>query len=143
VKLLDANVLLYAHHTGLPQHERAKAWLEDVLRGGETVTIAWLTAIAFLRIATNARAFPRPYSTAEAVGILDGLFRRSNVRILEPDERHWAILRPLLIEAQARADLVTDAHLAALAIEHGATFCTSDRDFARFPGLSVVNPLES
>lgn len=143
MKLLDANVLIYAHHTGLPQHERAKGWLEDMLRGEETVTIAWLTALAFLRISTNPRTFPRPYSTDEAVSILDGLLHRSNVRILEPDERHWTILRPLLIEAQARADLVMDAHLAALAIEHGATLCTSDRDFARFPGLSVLNPLEA
>jgi hypothetical protein len=103
--------------------------------------LPWLTILAFLRIGTNPRAFPNPLTIAEAVSIVAEWFEQPGVRVVEPTEGHWATLAPLLIRAQIKGPLVTDAHLAALAIEHGATLCSSDGDFSRFPSLRWSNPL--
>jgi toxin-antitoxin system PIN domain toxin len=142
VTLLDANILIYAYNPGLPEHARARQWLENALSEG-LVGMAWITILAFLRIATNPRSFQEAYSVAEATGIVTSLFQRPNVVLVEPRDRHWEILTNMMVKTQARADLVMDAHLAALAIEHGAVICTNDRDFARFPGIRTLNPLEN
>jgi toxin-antitoxin system PIN domain toxin len=142
VILIDANLLLYAYNSSSNHHEVARRWLEEVFFGPEPVRLAWATILAFLRIGTNPRAFPYPFTPAEAVGIVSEWLERPGVLVLDPEERHWRILGNLLTSAQARGALVADAHLAALAIEHGAILCTSDRDFSRFPGLQIFNPLE-
>jgi toxin-antitoxin system PIN domain toxin len=139
--LPDANLLLYAYHPRAAEHRASRAWLEAVLSGTDLVRFAWLTLWAFLRISTNPRAFSRPLSAAEAEAAVSSWLEQPVAAILEPGERHWPILRGLLRDAQCVGPLVTDAALAALAIEHGATLYTTDNDFSRFEGLSWTNPL--
>jgi toxin-antitoxin system PIN domain toxin len=141
VILIDANLLLFAHNTRAVQHDACRRWLEHVLSGPELVRFGWVTLWAFLRIATNPNVFENPLSIAEGEAAVTSWLEQPSAGILEPGERHWAILRRLLADAQARGPLVSDAALAALAIEHGATLFTTDRDFARFPGLRWKNPL--
>ncbi|HLJ61099.1 MAG TPA: type II toxin-antitoxin system VapC family toxin [bacterium] len=139
--LVDVNLLLYAYNPAFEHHVRARDWLEEVLSHTDPVCLAWATILAFLRIATNPRAFEHPLTIREAVPIVSDWLAQPMVTIVEPGERHWTILQDLLTRVHARGPAVTDAHLAALAIEHGATLCSSDRDFERFPGLRVLNPL--
>ena len=139
--LVDANLLIYAHDSASAHHEVARSWLEEALSKPEQVGLAWVVILAFLRIATNRRLRPNAPSIAEAVEIVTGWLERPTVALVHPGERHWEILRRLLEEGQAPGPLVMDAHLAALAIEHGATLATTDKDFTRFPGLRVFNPL--
>jgi toxin-antitoxin system PIN domain toxin len=143
VILIDANLLLYAYDPDSRQHDASKRWLEDVLSGQELVRFAWLTLWAFIRIATNPRVFVRPLSPAEAHAAVAAWLRQPQAGIVEPGERHLDVLRALLDEGQASGALVTDAALAAMAIEHGATLCSTDRDFARFPGLQWRNPVDT
>jgi toxin-antitoxin system PIN domain toxin len=139
--LIDANLLVYAYHTQSAEHRASRQWLESTLNGAEPVRLAWMTIWAFLRITTNARVFRRPLSAAEAGEAASSWLDQPNVSVLEPAERHWEILRDLARKGQASGPLMMDAALAALAVEHGATLCTADRDFARFPGLKWTNPL--
>jgi len=139
--LIDANLLLYAYDSGSVHHEAARGWLETVLSNSEPVGLAWVALLAFLRIGTDRRLRKDAPSIEEATAIVSGWLEQPMVTLLDPGERHWEILRRLLQEGQASGPLVTDAHLAALAIEHGATLATTDRDFSRFPGLRVLNPL--
>lgn len=139
--LIDANLLLYAYHPRAAQHDASRAWLEATLSGPELVRFAWLTLWAFLRIATNPRAFEHPLSASEAGSVIASWLAQPTVSILEPGERHWEILRELVGEGQAAGPLVMDAVIAAIALEHGATLCTTDRDFSRFTRLKWTNPL--
>ena len=139
--LVDANILLYAHDRAATQHDAAGRWMEDAVTRREELAFAWVTLLAFLRLTTNPRIYPRAVSMREAVEILDSYLSRSHVFRLDPSVNHWKLLRELCHSAQVTSRLVTDAHLAALAIEHGASICTSDRDFTRFPGLRIINPL--
>ena len=141
--LVDANLLLYGYQPRASQHEASRIWLETVLSGPELVRFAWLTLWAFLRIGTNPRVFERPLSVAEAQAAVSSWLAQPNSDVLEPGQRHWAILGRLMREGQASGPLVMDAVLAALAVEHGAMLCTADRDFARFPGLKWMNPLDT
>jgi toxin-antitoxin system PIN domain toxin len=141
VILVDANLLIYAYHQRAEQHEQSRAWLEQVLSGPDLVRFAWVTLWAFLRIATSSRVFDRPLSTSEAEAVISSWLAQPAVGILEPGERHWDILCGLLRQGQATGPLVMDAVLAAIALEHGATICTTDRDFSRFSGLGWTNPL--
>ncbi len=141
--LVDANLLLYAYHPASDEHARCRAWLEDALSGHEPVRLAWVTLLAFIRISTSPRVFETPLAVDEATAIVSAWLAQPCVGILEPGERHWEILCDLLSAGQVRGSLVTDAHLAALALEHGATLHTNDRDFARFPGLRLATPLQS
>ncbi len=140
--LLDANVLLYAYNPSFPQHRRARTWLEQNFSAPAPIGLPWATILAFLRIGTNPRAFPEPLTTDEAVAVVSAWLTHPTVTVLTPGERHWSILQDLLLRVRARGAQVADAHLAALAIEHGATLCTTDRDFAVFGGLRLMNPLE-
>jgi toxin-antitoxin system PIN domain toxin len=142
VILLDVNLLLYAYSESAPQHARAQAWLEQALVSEEMVGLPWVAVLGFLRLSTDPRAYATPYSTHEAAEIVDALLARSNVSPVGGGERHWSILLELSRSSGLRSNLVTDAHLAALAIEYGATLYSTDRDFARFPGLKWTNPLE-
>ncbi len=139
--LVDANLLLYAYNPRAPEHEKSRIWLEDMLSGTDLVRFAWLTLWAFLRIATNSRVFERPLSATEAEVAVSSWLAQPNAGILEPGEGHWDILRGLMHQGQAAGPLVMDAAIAAIALEHGAVVCTTDRDFSRFPGLKWTNPL--
>lgn len=141
--LVDANLLLYAYDPDSPRHEASRRWLEEVLSGTGLVRFAWITLWAFLRISTNPRVFVRPLSSAEAMDAVTEWLAQPNAGILDPGERHLEILAALLRDGQAAGPLVMDAALAALAIEHGATLCSTDRDFARFDGLDWRDPLAS
>ncbi len=140
--LLDANIVLYAHDRTSERHQAAAGWLENALTGAESIGVSWSVLLAFLRVTTSRRMVREPLSMAEAVSAVSQWLERPNVRIVEPGERHWEILRSLLVETQIRGADVMDAHLAALAVEHGGVICTHDRDFARFPGLRTLDPLE-
>ena len=139
--LVDANLLLYAYHPRAREHAAARAWLEQALSGPELVRFGWLTLWAFLRLATNSRVFERPLSAGEASAAVTAWLAQPCAGVLEPGERHWTILQELIRAGQATGPLVMDAAIAALAIEHGATLQTTDRDFARFPSLKWRNPL--
>lgn len=139
--LVDANLLLYAYYPRAEHHARSKAWLESALAGPGPVRFAWMTLLAFLRIGTSPRIFEQPLRMEEAAAIVTSWLAQPAVDTLEPGERYWSILANLLRDAQVSGALVTDAALAALAIEHGLTLCTTDRDFSRFEGLRTVNPL--
>lgn len=139
--LIDANLLLYAYHAGALQHGAAKRWLEEVLSGPDPVGLSWSTILAFLRIGTNPRVFERPYRIDEAVAIVQQWLDCPAVSVLQPGERFWTILKELLSEAHAEAAMVSDAALAALSIEHGATLYSTDRDFRRFRRLKLRDPL--
>ncbi len=139
--LVDANLLLYAYDTSSEHHEPARRWLEDVLSRADPVGLAWATILAFLRIGTHSRVFEHPLSPKEATTIVGQWLSRPNVGILGPTERHWEILGALIVNAQARGSLIPDAHLAALAIEHGAVLFTADLDFSRFEDLQTDDPL--
>ncbi len=140
--MLDANVLLYAYHRRAAQHERCRAWVEAEFSSGAAVRIPWATIVAFLRISTNPRVFERPLATAEAETAVSSWLVLPAVSTIDPGERYWDVLKNVLHRGQVSGPLVPDAALAALAIEHGATLCTTDRDFARFPELRTVNPLD-
>ncbi|MPZ54275.1 MAG: PIN domain-containing protein [Acidimicrobiia bacterium] len=139
--LPDANLLLYAYHPRADHYEASKAWLEDALSGGQLVGFTWLGLWAFLRISTNSKVFEQPLNPREAADIASAWLERPNTVVLEPGERHWQILGHLIEDGQCIGPLVTDAALAALAIEHGARLHTTDRDFARFDGLDWTNPI--
>ena len=139
--LVDANLLLYAYDPRAADHERSKRWLEASLSGQAFVRFAWLSLWAFLRISTNPRVFERPLTMTEAEAAVATWLAQPVADILEPGERHWDILRALTQHGHTSGPLVMDAALAAIAIEHGATLCTTDRDFARFDGLRWENPL--
>jgi toxin-antitoxin system PIN domain toxin len=124
-----------------PHHRPAKAWLEDALSGDETVGFAWLVLLGFIRSTTNRQVFPNPLAVDDAIAIVDSWLDRPNAHVLAAGEQHWPILRELLAHAGAAANLTTDAHLASLAIEHGAELCSTDPDFARFRQLRWRNPL--
>jgi toxin-antitoxin system PIN domain toxin len=141
VNLLDANILLYAYDRSSPHHAGARQWLEVALSGATPIAFCWPTIMAFMRIATHRKAMARPLAVDDAHKIVESWLEQPIATIVLPTERHWAILSSLLTSGQVSGALVSDAHLAALTIEHGATLITNDRDFARFPGLEVEYPL--
>jgi uncharacterized protein len=141
VKIPDVNLLLYALDESAPPHERARSWLEQTLSGSETVGLSWQVLIAFVRLSTRAAVFEQPLSADEAFDVVDGWLDQPPVTIVHPGRRHAAVLRELLSTVGTAGNLTTDAHLAALAVEHGAELCSHDRDFGRFPGVRWVDPL--
>jgi hypothetical protein len=141
VILIDANILIYAKFHNLPEHVRARTWLDDQLNGTVEVGLPWGSLLAFLRVATNTRLFGRPLSMAEAVAQVKEWLAAEPVWIPQPTERHADVLGNLLVQPDIHYRLVPDAHLVALAIEHGLTLCSADRDFARFRELKWLNPL--
>jgi len=140
MKLLDANILLYAYDRSATHHEVCRMWLESVFNAAETIALPWQTLLAFVRISTNPRAVKKPLSNAQACEIVGTWLERPNVLVINAAERFWSILREQILDAQVSGPLVTDAALAALAIEQGATLCSTDRDFRRFEGLKLLDP---
>jgi uncharacterized protein len=143
VKLIDANVLLYATDERSPRHPTARAWLDALLSGDEPVAYAWAVVLAFLRLSTNPRIFEQPLSTDRAFDVLQGWVTHPCAVIVHPGDRHLTLVRQLLRPLGSAGNLVADAHLAALAIEHGAELNSCDADFSRFSGLRWVNPLDA
>jgi uncharacterized protein len=142
VIVLDANILLYAYDSTSAKHAQAREWLETVFNEEPLLGIPWQTISAFLRVVTNAGLPGQRFTVEEAVKVVDQWMAQPNVRFLAPGEEHWNLLRRMLLTGQARGPMVTDAQLAAITLEHGGTLCSTDRDFARFPGLRWSNPLD-
>ncbi len=139
--LLDANLLLYAVHQGAPQHDAAAEWLTEQLNGPRRVGLPWQSLAAFLRIATHPRAFQRPLAPATAWERVADWLAAPVSWIPEPGPEYPRILGELITTHDVQGNLVPDAQLAALAIEHGLTLCSADTDFARFSGLRRLNPV--
>jgi uncharacterized protein len=135
VVIVDANVLLYAVDSASPEHERSRAWLDASLGGAEAVGLAWVALLAFVRIGTNPSILPAPMSADEAMGQVESWLGAPAAVAAQPTARHAGLLRGLLRETGSAGNRTTDAHLAALAIEHGADIVSFDRDFARFAGV--------
>jgi toxin-antitoxin system PIN domain toxin len=141
VKLPDVNLLVYAADEQAVAHEPALSWIESSLSSAETVAFAWLALIGFVRITTSPRILARPWRPADALDVVDSWLAQPNATIVHPTPRHSAVLRDLLEPLGTGGNLTSDAHLAALAIEHGATLYSSDNDFSRFAGLRWEDPL--
>lgn len=137
----DANLLIYAYDAMAAQHPAARFWLRKIFSEPELVGVPWQTISAFIRITTNSRLTGDRFPTATAIGIVQQWMNQKNVRLLSPSERHWSVFQRMLIDGQVRGPDATDAQLAALTIEYGGVLHTTDRGFARFPGLRWVNPL--
>lgn len=137
----DANLLLYAYNASFPQHQAARLWWEAALSSAESVGLSWQTITVFLRIGTHSRAFLQPFGSDEAAAIVESWMEQPMVQLVVPSAQHWSILRKIIAKSQISGPLVMDAHLAALAIEYGATLHTHDQDFNRFEGLKLFDPL--
>lgn len=138
--LPDVNVLIYAFRADAAHHKVCKAWLDGVIANDAQFGISTLVLSAVIRITTNARIFKEPSSIEETIGFCGDILNQPHCERVEPGERHWAIFARLCAEAGASGARVTDAWFAALAIEHGCTWITYDRDYARFPGLDWQVP---
>lgn len=138
--LVDANVLLNAVNQRGREHDAARAWLGAALGGGEAVAFAWTVVLAFLRLSTHPAVFPRPLTAGQAAEVVEAWLGAPPAVTVEPTRRHLSLLRGLLERAGTAGNLVGDAHLAALALEHGATVVSFDRDFARFEGVILRRP---
>lgn len=138
--LPDVNVLIYAFRADSSRHALCRAWLDGVIRGEARFGLSPMTLSAVVRIVSNSVAFADPNSVEEAFAFCEALREQPHCQIVEPGDRHWRIFRQLCLETGTRGPAVTDAWLAALAIEHGCAWITCDRDFARFPGLDWRAP---
>ena len=143
MKLLDVNLLIYAVDESSARFKEAHPWIEALLGSQETVGLAWSVLLAFLRLTTKPQVMTAPFTSDEALDVIDGWLRRPNTVVIHPTDRHSAVLRELLGPLGTGGNIVADAHLAALAIEHGAELCSCDADFARFSGLRWCDPLRT
>jgi toxin-antitoxin system PIN domain toxin len=139
--LVDANLLLYAANRAAPEHERARTWLDENLSGTARVGLPWPSLLAFVRLASNPLVVRQPVSVDAAWAQVTEWLRSEVVWLPQPTERHPEVLGELFRLPGMTSRLVPDAHLAALALEHGLTLCSTDGDFAKFPGLRWQNPL--
>lgn len=139
--LLDANILIYANNAEAPQYPLIRGWLEQVLDERQPVGLCWPVIWAFVRIATNSRIWPTPTTPSGAVKTIRSLLAHPGVTLVEPGPRHIRILEEVMTQSQALGSLVSDAVLAAIAIEHGATLASTDNDFSRFENLNWINPM--
>jgi toxin-antitoxin system PIN domain toxin len=140
--IIDANLLIYAYDQRSPHHQKSSAWIETVFSDTEPVGLPWQSVSAFLRVTTNRRLPGRGVTLQEAVQTVEDWMNEPNVRILVPGDGYWSLLRRMIVDGQASGALVSDAEIAALTIENGGVLYTADRDFARFPGLRWLNPLQ-
>lgn len=140
MKVVDANVLLYAISEDATHHERARRWLDGTLTRGDPVGFTWLVVTAFLRLATNPAVLPEPLSVGVACDVMERWLRQPAATVLEPTSRHVGLVRGLLEPLGAGGNLVADAHLAAVALEHAAEVVSFDNDFSRFTGVRWSSP---
>ncbi len=139
--LPDINLLIHAHNSDSPRHEVARQWWDATLAGTEGVGLAWVTILGFVRITTHRGILANPMPVAEACSRIDEWLALPQFHIPVPAEGHFSRLRANLEHLGTAGNLTTDAHLATLAMERGYTLCSSDADFARFPGLKWINPI--
>jgi hypothetical protein len=137
----DVNLLSYAYNIDAPQHADAKGWWEDLLSSDTPVGIPWVTMLGFIRLMTHRAVLLTPLPAKRAIAHVRSWHTRPNVSVLEPGPRHLEVLGRMFEALGTAGRLTTDAHLAALAIEHQCELCSNDADFARFPGLRWRNPL--
>lgn len=141
--IVDANILLYAYNADAPQQPTAAQWITATLASGETLALPWITVWAFLRISTNGRIYANPLTPDQAFGIINNLLEQPGIALLLPGPRHLELLRRLVNEYEAVGPLMSDAVLAALALESGASVASTDQDFRRFPAVKWINPVKS
>lgn len=139
--VVDTNLLVYAVHEQSAFHARAQRWMNALLNGDELIGFPWTSVMGFVRLSTNSRVFTAPLPVQRAIAVVDEWMANRAVTVVEPGTGHWSIMRDLLVDAGRGGNLTTDAHLAALCIERGATLHTADGDFSRFRGLRWSNPL--
>ena len=140
MQLVDANVLLHAVNERAREHGAARTWLQAALNGTEPVAFTWLVTLAFVRLSTHPAVFARPLSSRQAADLVEQWLNSPAAVEVEPTRRHLPLLRGLLEAAGTAGNLVNDAHLAALALEHGASIVSFDRDLARFDGVALRRP---
>ncbi len=138
----DVNLLVYAYNSDAPRHERAKDWWQNVIRSHQAIGMPWAVALGFLRIMTSRTVLPRPMQPAVALGHVRSWLEQPFVRVLQPGPRHLDILAGFIEAGAIASPVITDAHIAALAVENQAWVHSNDSDFARFPGLRWTDPLE-
>ncbi|MCO6441078.1 MAG: type II toxin-antitoxin system VapC family toxin [Nitrococcus mobilis] len=143
MKIVDLNVLLYAVNENAPQHKSLLSWWERAVNGDEAIGLPWVVLLGFLRIATNPKIFPHPLDPAAALAKIHTWLSLANTSVVREKDEHWDILRTILGETGTAGNLTTDAHLATLAVSHGAILASCDRDFARFRGLRWENPIDA
>lgn len=136
----DVNLLIHAHNSGSRRHAVARTWWEDLLNGSDSVGIAWIAVLGFIRITTSARVLRNPLRPPDACQRVRSWLAQPQTLLVDPGDRHADILFQLLETLGAAGNLTTDAHLAALAIEHQAVLHSTDADMSRFPGLKWINP---
>jgi toxin-antitoxin system PIN domain toxin len=141
--LPDTTLLVYAYNKDASHYGSARKWLEELFSGTESAALTWATVTGFLRVCTNRAVMERPLRISLALDVIDEWLAHPTIRMIRPGDRHWPILKELLAAINVGGNLITDAHLAALAIEHDCELCSTDTDFARFPGLRWRNPLRS
>ncbi len=141
MKIVDINLLIYAINKDAPHHSKAKKWIEDSLSSDEPFGFAWIVILGFLRIVTNGRIMPTPLAPEIALALVDDWLCRPPSMTVAPTHQHWSIFKELLIPLGTAANLTSDAHLATLAIEHGARLYSTDNDFSRFQSLRWTNPI--
>lgn len=141
MKLIDVNVLLYAVNRDSAQHAPVREWWDSALSGEEPIALCWPVLLGFLRLVTNPRVFVHPLNCEQAIAKIELWLAQPLVRIVQETDEHWRILRGLLEASGSAGNLTTDAHLASLAIAHGAVLVSCDTDFARFPGLRWEHPV--
>ncbi len=139
--LVDANLLVYAHVESASFHDPARRWLDDRLNGNARVGLPWPSLLAFVRLVTNPRIYSKPSTLDQAWRVVEAWLEAPPVWIPQPTERHPEFLERMLLSGASATNLVPDAHLAALAVEHGLVLQSADRGFARFPDLRFENPL--
>ena len=138
----DINLLVYAHNSSAPEHPQSREWLEATLAGPETVGIALVVILGFVRLLSSKRVVESPGSPGELLATIEEILALSSTQLIVPSSRHLGIMRELFEATGGGPRLTTDVHLAALSLEHGATLASNDTDFARFPGLTWTNPLD-
>ena len=141
MKVLDVNLLIYAHNTRAADHHRAREWFEAVMSRSETIGFPWHTLLGFVRLTTRPVIMSPPLTADAAFDHVDRWLAQPCAAVVHPGERHGALVRQLLAAVGVAGNRVPDAHLAALTIEHGATLCSRDEDFGRFPGLRWIDPI--
>lgn len=140
MKLVDVNILLYAVNQDDDRHQKILAWWEKTLGGDEPVGLSWSVIHGFLRLATHRQVFSQPLTPARAIAHIDRWLNHANTRLVTENDDHWHVLGQLVVDVGAIGNLVTDAHLAAMAISRGATLASCDADFSRFHQLRWENP---
>lgn len=141
--VIDANLLIYAYNSEAPQHNGAREWLEQTFSSPELIGLPIESIYAFLRISTTPRSSGYRLSIEQALELVDSWLAIPHVTLLLPERGYWSVLKRMLLQGKAAGRLVTDAQIAAITAEYGGTLYTDDRDFARFPGLNWINPLEN